>query len=143
MEPGALLGVWDLRRRVADLRAGTAGTVRGTLTLSDDGPGENIVWSESGVLRWAGSEVAVTRRYLLRNGADGWWVHFDDGRPFHPWTPGRAVEHPCRADLYRGLVRVDSPHRWRIGWDVVGPAKRQRILSRLTGPRWANGPGLG
>jgi hypothetical protein len=127
---------------VADLRAGTSGTVRGTLTLAPD-QDDSIVWSESGVLRWAGSDVAVTRRYLLRFGADGWWVHFDDGRPFHPWTPGRPVEHPCRADLYRGLVRVDSPDRWRIGWDVVGPAKRQRILSRLTRSGWAREPGLG
>jgi Family of unknown function (DUF6314) len=126
-----LVGTWRLRRRLADLHTGTFGAVRGTLTLAGDAAG--VEWSESGVLHWAGREVEVTRRYLLRDGVDGWWVYFDDGRPFHPWTPGRPVEHPCRADLYRGLVRLDAPERWRIAWDVVGPAKHQRIVSRLTG----------
>ncbi|WP_375502224.1 DUF6314 family protein [uncultured Jatrophihabitans sp.] len=127
--PLALVGTWQLHRRLADLRTGTAGTMTGTLALSVDT--EGVEWSESGVLHWTGRDVEVTRRYLLRDGSDGWWVYFDDGRPFHPWTPGRTVEHPCRADLYRGLVRVDSPHRWRIAWDVIGPAKHQRIVSRL------------
>ena len=133
--PTALLGEWQLRRRLADLRTGTFGTVIGTLTLVI-GP-DGVDWSESGLLRWAGREVEVTRRYLLRELDAGWWVCFDDGRPFHPWTPDRPVEHPCRADLYRGLVRVDSPQRWRIAWDVVGPAKHQRIVSRLTGRKHA------
>ena len=145
--PLALLGVWDLRRRLADRRTRAWGSVAGTLTLVVDGDG--LVWSESGVLRWGVRDVEVTRRYLLRDGSpgfDGWWVFFDDGRPFHPWTPGRAVDHPCRADLYRGLVRIDAPDRWRIGWDVVGPAKDQRILTRLTRsdpPAWAPGPDSG
>ncbi|WP_375484932.1 DUF6314 family protein [uncultured Jatrophihabitans sp.] len=129
--PLALLGTWRLRRRLADLRTGTFGTMSGTLTLRPDAAG--VEWFESGVLVWGGREVDVTRRYLLRDDAEqGWWVFFDDDRPFHPWTPGRAVEHPCRADLYRGLVRVDTAAYWRIAWDVVGPAKHQRILSRLT-----------
>lgn len=130
MPPTALLGTWHLRRRLADLRTGTAGTVVGTLTLRAARDG--VEWTESGLLRWGGRDVEVTRRYLLRDGVEGWWVYFDDGRPFHAWTPGRPVEHPCRADLYRGLVRIDSPQRWRIAWDVVGPAKQQRIISRLT-----------
>ncbi len=100
-----------------------------TLAAGSDG----VEWTEAGVLRWAGREVEVGRRYLLREGADGWWVFFDDGTPFHPWTPGRTVEHPCGADLYRGVIRLDSLQRWRIAWDVVGPAKRQRIVSRLAG----------
>ena len=120
---------------MADLRAGVAGTVAGTLALDEDDDG--VAWSESGVLHWGGHDVDVTRRYLLRDSPTGWWVYFDDGRPFHPWTPGLAVEHPCRADVYRGLVRIDSPDRWRIAWDVVGPAKHQRILSRLTRQGWA------
>ena len=130
MPPTALLGAWHLRRRVADLRTGAAGTVVGTLTLCA-GP-DGVEWTESGLLRWGGRRVEVTRRYLLRDGVDGWWVYFEDGRPFHPWTPGHPVEHPCRADLYRGLVRIDSRQRWRIAWDVVGPVKHQRIISRLT-----------
>ena len=41
-----------------------------------------------GVLTWNGHELPVTRRLVVRRGADGWTVCFDDGRPFHPWSPG-------------------------------------------------------
>lgn len=126
--PTALLGRWRLARRLRDARL--HGAFAGALTLTADGDG--VRWDEAGTLRWAGQDIPATRRYLLRPGADGWWVHFEDGRPFHPWTPGEWVTHPCRADVYRGLVTVDGPDRWRVLWDVAGPAKDQRIVSRLT-----------
>jgi hypothetical protein len=127
--PVALIGTWDLRRRLVDRVAGIAGSVSGTLTLREVGDG--LEWFERGLFRWDRHEVPVTRRYLLRDTADGWWVQFDDGRPFHPWTPGVVVEHPCRADVYRGVVDVQGADRWRVLWDVTGPRKEQRIISRL------------
>lgn len=129
MTPDALVGTWRLRRRLVDRTAGLTGRVDGTLDLVSAGDG--LEWREAGTLVTPGWTVPVTRRYLVLEGDTGWWLHFDDGRPFHPWTPGVAVEHPCRADLYRGLVRVDSPRRWRTLWDVSGPAKDQRIVTRL------------
>ena len=128
--PETLRGEWQLRRRLVDRVAGGHGTVAGILTLVADGAG--VDWREHGVLRWHGGSVEVTRRYLIRENADGWWVLFEDGRPFHPWRPGSPVEHPCRDDVYRGLISVRGPDRWSVLWDVVGPAKQQRIVTRLS-----------
>ncbi len=62
---------------------------------------------------------------------DDWWMTFADGRAFHPWRLGQVVEHPCRADTYRGLLVLDrGATRLRIGWDVTGPGKHQRIVTR-------------
>jgi hypothetical protein len=124
-----LLGRWQLRRRVADRRTGQQGTVAGDLVVA--AAGDSLRWQESGVLRWGGAERPVTRTYLLRERADGWWVLFADGREFHPWRPGEWVTHPCRADLYTGLVTVDSD-RIRTCWDVRGPGKDQRLVTRFS-----------
>jgi hypothetical protein len=124
-----LLGEWRLERRVVDRLAGLFGTVRGTLSLVDEGP--RIRWREGGTLYWDGAELPVTRELLLRQDAGEWQVHFADGRPFHPWRPGAVVEHPCNADLYRGLVDA-RPDRLRVLWDVIGPGKDQRILTRCS-----------
>lgn len=128
-EPTDLLGDWALARRLNDRRARQHGTVRGVLRLRR--AGEDVEWAENGTLSWQGSDIAVFRHYLLRRGDGGWWVLFPDGRPFHPWRPGSWVEHPCAADTYRGLVTVDSSLRWRTLWDVDGPEKSQRIVTRL------------
>jgi hypothetical protein len=103
--------------------------VTGELVIADDRDG--LRWAESGTLRWGGATYPVSRTYLLREGADGWEVRFADGRPFHPWRPGVWVTHPCRGDVYTGLVAV-GPGRVRTLWDVRGPAKDQRLVTRLT-----------
>jgi hypothetical protein len=95
--------------------------------LAADGAG--ISWREEGVLVWNGTTVPVSRVLRLTEDESGWQVRFEDGRPFHPWRPGTVVEHPCRDDLYRGLIDA-SPARLRILWDVTGPSKDQRILTR-------------
>jgi hypothetical protein len=130
LEPERLLGEWTLARRFADLGAGRHGTVHGHLVLREHGAG--IDWDEQGVLRWQDVEVPVSRSYRLRRRDGGWWVFFADGQPFHPWQPGEWVEHSCRADRYHGLISVDGPDRWRTLWDVVGPGKAQRIVTRFT-----------
>jgi uncharacterized protein DUF6314 len=123
-----LVGRWSLARRVADRVAGRQGTVSGVLTVSADGAG--LRWDERGTFTWGGVERPVTRAYLLREWPDGWWVEFTDGRPFHPWRPGAVVTHPCRADVYTGLVTVDGA-RMRTCWDVRGPGKEQRLVTRF------------
>lgn len=128
MDPHDLVGGWQLQRRLADRLTGTLGRVEGTLTIEDAGDG--LRWFEAGVLLWDGLRLDVSREYGLRPGPDGWWMTFADGRPFHPWTPGEHVTHPCAQDLYRGLVDV-RPDAIRTLWDVTGPAKSQRIITRL------------
>lgn len=131
MEPRDLLGRWGLRRRVVDRRAGGFGTVAGELVLSAVDGG--VRWAETGVLRWDGRTVPVSRTLLVRDGH----VYFADGRPFHPWRPGEPVVHPCGADVYTGLVVVDrGGTRLRTLWDVRGPVKDQRLVTTCTRLIW-------
>jgi Family of unknown function (DUF6314) len=135
-EPTALLGEWQLTRSLRDELAGLSGTASGRLTLraEDDG----IAWQEQGTLLWNGSQLPFSRSYRLRRTPTGWWLYFADGRPFHPWTPGHRVIHPCAEDEYHGLITVDGPDSWQTLWDVRGPATAQRIrtqFTRLTGHR--------
>jgi hypothetical protein len=127
--PTDLLGVWQLQRRLVDRRTGQFGRVSGWLELTL--VGGVVHWLELGELEWDGRSFEVTRELHIVRAGDGWEVRFTDGRAFHPWRPGALVEHPCRADLYRGLVSVDVGHqRLRVLWDVTGPGKDQRIVTR-------------
>ncbi|WP_375489771.1 DUF6314 family protein [uncultured Jatrophihabitans sp.] len=129
--PAELAGTWRLGRRVHDRRLGAFGTVTGTLTLepADDG----LRWLERGRFLFAGQRFDSSRELLLTpdGHGGGWTMRFADGGVFHPWRPGEVVTHPCRADMYRGLVDV-APQRLRILWDVTGPAKDQRLVTRCT-----------
>jgi hypothetical protein len=131
VEPTALLGSWDLARRLVDRPVGGGrprfGHVAGTLTLTLDG--EDVDWFEQGTLTWGGHDLAVTRRLRIVPDGSGWTVCFDDGRPFHPWRPGAPLVHPCRADVYRGVVSA-GPDELRVLWDVTGPDKDVRLFTR-------------
>ncbi|SHN46987.1 DUF6314 family protein [Cryptosporangium aurantiacum] len=131
MDPFGLVGAWTLARRVVDRTADSYGSVTGELVVTADGDGVRL--AESGVLHWQGGRYPVTRVSLLRPLNGEWWMFFDDGRPFHPWRPGSPVVHPCGADTYRGLVALDRDGtRLRTLWDVHGPAKDQRLITRFT-----------
>jgi hypothetical protein len=128
-EPNELSGRWSFRRRLMDYRAGTGGSATGLLTISagPDGPR----WHEVGNLTWAGQQLAITRTMGFTHVDGEWWVTFEDGRPFHPWHLGSPVTHPCAADTYFGRLHLDAGDtRLRIVWDVTGPTKHQRILTR-------------
>jgi len=135
--PLDLLGTWDLARDIDDRHDDQHLTVTGTTVLTADGP-DRVTWHESGLLHRPGHAAAPVTRTLgvVRRGA-GWWVVFDHGGDFHPWAPGDWVEHPCGADLYRGLVDVGRHRAWTITWEVRGPAKDYTMTSRLTVPAGA------
>jgi hypothetical protein len=121
--------VWQLERRLVDRRAGNFGRVTGWLELTL--VGSVVHWLELGTLTWGGHGYEVTRELHIMPDDDGWEVRFVDGRAFHAWHPGEVVEHPCRADLYRGLIVVDPTRtHMRVLWDVTGPDKDQRIVTR-------------
>jgi Family of unknown function (DUF6314) len=131
VEPHDLIGEWTMARRVVDRAAGTYGSVAGTLVVTPEDEGVRL--AEHGVLRWRGAEYPVTRVSRLRRLDDEWWMLFEDGRPFHPWRPGTPVVHPCGADTYDGLVALDrGGTRLRTLWDVHGPAKHQRLVTRYS-----------
>jgi len=128
--PPSLLGRWGLSRTMTDYRSGEQGSATGEVVVSTGRTG--LQWTETVQLNWAGRVVPATRTYLLVDGDDGWWVRFDDERPFHPWRPGEEVEHLCGPDVYRGLVTVDGANV-RVRWHVTGPAKDlllQTVLSQ-------------
>lgn len=128
-DPRQLAGCWTLHRRVADYRTGQHGRMEGTLTVTPDAGGAR--WEEEGVLAWGGHDLPVRRGLALRVRDGQWWMTFADGSPFHPWVPGEVVVHPCRADTYRGLLRLDATGQGlRILWEVTGPAKHQRLFTR-------------
>lgn len=144
MPPSDLVGRWVLERRLVDYALGRHGRVVGHLDLDLDVErgGQIVHWREVGRLSWNGASYPVSRELGIvpAEGGGGWTVCFSDGRPFHPWTPGVVVEHPCRADRYRGLIVVDAGRtRLRTLWDVVGPGKRARIVTRYR--RQATPPG--
>ncbi|UEJ83044.1 DUF6314 family protein [Brachybacterium halotolerans subsp. kimchii] len=148
--PLALLGDWLLNRRIEDRLSREILQVTGTTEISmrEDG---RIVWSESGVLVRGAADarpIPVRRELLIERRArplDGqrgaaspdedWMVLFADGRDFHPWTPGRAVVHPCGEDRYDGLVEIRDEREWHVTWEVTGPAKDMTIRSVLTAPQ--------
>jgi Family of unknown function (DUF6314) len=127
VSPGELAGEWSFRRRLADLRTGRFGSAEGTLTVD----ATRQLWSESGELAWSGRRAPVSRTMGFTRIEDEWWMTFADGSHFHPWRLNEMVQHDCRADVYRGLLVLDQDaDRLRIGWDVVGPAKHERIVTR-------------
>jgi len=135
VEPTDLLGTWQLARRILD-RDGASrrfGHVTGTLTLRTADDHDDVEWSEAGTLTWAGQQLQVHRRLLVRRDIAGWTVCFEDGRPFHPWRPGRPVVHDCLADTYRGVVAAGDGEL-RVLWDVTGPHKDRRLFTRCRRP---------
>ena len=69
--------------------------------------------------------MPVSRTLFVDRGDDGWFVHFSDGRPFHPWAIGETVTHPCAPDTYTGRIdgTGDPVTRWDVVWQATGPEK--------------------
>lgn len=136
VSPTDLLGTWSLTRVVEDRRAGERRDVVGSATLVQEA-GDRVRWSEEGVMSWGGRSVPVSRTLYVERSTEGWFVHFADGRPFHPWAVGTRLEHPCAPDHYRGVVTVDGDPvtRWTVEWHAVGPEKDYVLTTVHTGRR--------
>lgn len=134
--PTDLLGTWTLTRVVDDRLAGDRREVVGTAELTEVTV-SRVRWTEAGTMTWPGHTVPVSRTLYVDLEDDGWWVRFEDGRPFHPWAVGRQVDHPCTPDHYRGLVEVTGAPvlTWTVTWDAVGPEKDYRMVTVHTDRR--------
>ena len=119
--PTDLVGTWSLTRVVDDRLARERRDVVGTATLELESL-DRVRWSEEGTMTWAGRSVPVSRTLFVDREVDGWFVYFSDGRPFHPWSVGARVEHPCGRDSYAGLIEVRDG-TWTVEWRATGPEK--------------------
>lgn len=137
-DPRTLLGAWRFERVIDDRLAGDRKTVEGTITLSDARP--RVRWSEEGVLHLDGQDLPVTRTMFVEPRGDGWYVVFEDGHDFHPWTTGEQVQHLCGRDLYSGRIDVGGrpeeagrpePVAWSVRWEVTGPEKDYTMTTWL------------
>lgn len=129
-DPLSLEGRWEFDRRIDDRLAGEHGTVTGTAEFVNESDGR-VRWTERGIMAWQARNVPVSRTLFLELRDDGWFVTFEDRRDFHRWIPGEVVDHPCNADLYRGLVAATQTDRWTMTWEVRGPAKDYTMVTDL------------
>lgn len=119
-------GVWRVTRDIAHgdgARARFAGVARWVPVA------EGLHYVERGEMRMPGhAPMQAERRYLWREDLSVW---FEDGRFFHqvPETGGQA-EHWCDPDMYR--VRYDFADwpAFQATWEVTGPRKDYRMVSR-------------
>ena len=142
LDPSALLGAWAFTRVIDDHLAEDVKHVAGDAEFVAV-EGGRIRWSESGILRSGNQRLPVLRtNYLARRG-DGWFVTFEDGRDFHPWSPEESVIHHCGPDLYSGRISLvdelgreaalsrEGTGQFTVRWRVTGPKKDYTMTTVL------------
>jgi hypothetical protein len=153
-----LNGTWRVEREILDSSVkGQSGQFTGwaTFTPAPEVPGL-LRYVEDGTVRLGSHRGRAVRRLGYHLDGPCARVVFDDGRYFHDLDLRDGVwevEHPCRADRYRGRFEVDHAQRWRHEWSVTGPHKHHRIRTvleravprttqepRAAPPPWASRP---
>ncbi len=131
-----LRGTWRLEREILDFSAAArSGHFTGWATFSPAAEVPGLLrYAEHGTVELGSHRGPAVRRLGYHLDGPRGRVVFDDGRYFHDldlrggtWE----VEHPCRADHYRGRFEVDGHHRWRHEWVVTGPHKHHCIRTVL------------
>lgn len=126
-------GVWQVRRRITDRRAGQGGQFTGQAVLTPDGP-TGVLYAETGQVQiGAGPMMLATRRYRWQFDGPRVTVQFDDGRPFHHFTASglaAGTDHLCGADMYRGRYDFTGWPDWTATWAVSGPRKDYGLHSQ-------------
>jgi hypothetical protein len=125
-------GRWHVARLIEDALGPGSGTFRGTARF--DPVPDGLAYAEEGWLLLAsGATMAASRRYLWRRARGGIAVSFEDGRPFHcidGASPRPEAVHDCSPDLYRVRYDFSAWPRWTAEWQVAGPRKGYRMVSR-------------
>jgi hypothetical protein len=134
-----LNGTWVVDRDIVDSLSVAVGTFHGTADFARDG--DALSWVEAGELQWAadtyrapvmqkaGRRLLVAVRPAMPCIVD---VAFGDGSHFHCADLSSGSDtfvHGCAPDSYSGTWTVISPNRFRLTWDVEGPAKQLSIRS--------------
>lgn len=132
VKPTDLAGAWRYDREIEDRLAGETSRIEGEAQFATDVDGR-IAWRETGEWARPHGPVRVHRNLWLEDRAGEWWVTFEDGRDFHPWTSAEPVEHPCGRDVYTGRVTPgpDQDH-WSLEWVASGPEKDYTMRTAYT-----------
>lgn len=133
-----LHGVWRIDREVHDADRRSAGHFSGWGSFEADAGVPGLLrYVEHGMVQLGAHRGRAFRRLGYHVDGPCARVVFDDGRFFHDLDLRDGVcevEHPCRADLYRGRFEVEHAGRWRQEWRVTGPHKDQLIRTTLERP---------
>jgi hypothetical protein len=122
-------GRWQIARRIEDRRAGAEGRFDGEANLTAT-PGGLLYHERGSLTLGAAPPMTAERRYLWSAAPGGRIaVAFDDGRPFHSFTPaGHAkATHCCAPDSYAVAYDFTRWPDWRASWTVRGPRKDYRM----------------
>lgn len=119
-------GVWALRRTIVDRRDGQNGVLEGQVVFTAT-DADHLTYHEQGQLTLdSGVTLEAQRCYHWAFTPLDVVVTFDDGRPFHAFTPaGHAAgtDHPCGDDFYTVRYDFTAWPVWRAIWTVKGPRK--------------------
>ncbi len=131
----AFFGGYSVTRRIEDRRAAQTVRFEGRAQISEGDTRHSALYREAGEMQVAQGRFTAERSYLWRAQAGRILVQFDDGRPFHDFDPvsgGAATEHLCGQDWYLGGYDFSDWPQWSVTWEVSGPRKDYRSVTRYS-----------
>jgi hypothetical protein len=125
-------GRWQVAREITDHRSRAPAQFTGIAEFTPDDAG--LAYLETGQLSLPGQPpFHAERRYHWREGADGFDVHFDDGRFFHSVDPDSpTAQHWCDPDTYDVTYDFHAWPIWSSRWTVTGPRKAYDMITTYT-----------
>jgi hypothetical protein len=125
------LGEWTVKRVVLDRTSMGRVFFEGSVTIDRDR------FDERGEGLFNGYRSSAIRIYRLQSSPGRAIVLFPDGREFIRLDerPVQTVLHHCGADTYRGRFFFLSAVAWIETWQVIGPRKNYRSVTRYQRPQ--------
>ncbi|EET47870.1 DUF6314 family protein [Thalassobium sp. R2A62] len=130
--PDDFRGTWQVSRVIADAASGTQSLFAGIAEFSEQGT-DQLAYREQGQMTLPdGTTLAATRGYQWTFSKDRVWVGFEEGQPFHDFSPQGhedGTEHLCINDLYRVRYDFAAFPVWSATYRVTGPRKDYNLRS--------------
>ena len=129
-------GAWDLQREIEDRRAGQRGQLVGWALFKAEGG--SLLYEESGDMTLGAARSRAYRRYRYLFPSPGRAeIRFEDGRLLVALDLAggtAAASHLCGGDSYTVEVTLLEAAQWQTVWQVSGPRKDYRLVSRYRRP---------
>ncbi|MEL6571407.1 MAG: DUF6314 family protein [Pseudomonadota bacterium] len=126
LQPSDFVGTWRLERHLDDRSGQMDGDLRGQAVFTEI-PSSRLSYAETGTLALArGGTLVAERRYRWQWRDQEVVVFFNDGAPFHNFSPKGLVAgstHLCGEDTYNVTYDFRGWPHWTATWDVTGPRK--------------------